>query len=86
MSVELIIGIITLLVAIAAFVVSWLAYRYTRNSDRKRVKDELARKEAILRRMNDRFFTMGMEYTVAERMRVEKSLLEVEIEELKKQL
>ena len=50
MSVELIIGIITLLVAIAAFVVSWLAYRYTRNSDRKRVKDELARKEAILRR------------------------------------
>ena len=36
--------------------------------------------------MNDRFFTMGMEYTVAERMRVEKSLLEVEIEELKKQL
>ncbi len=84
--VSLVIGFITLLVAVATYRISKKAYDYARMSDKKRIKDELARKKALLRAMNDRFFLEGMDYTVADRMRAEKKLLEVEIEELKKQL
>ena len=43
MKAELIIGIITLLVAIATLVVSYITYRYARKSDEKRKADELQR-------------------------------------------
>ncbi len=82
----MIIAIVTLLVSIATLYVSYITYRYAKMSDRKRIKGEIKCKEALLRTMNDRFFLEGMDYTVADRMRAEKKLLEVEIEELKKQL
>ena len=77
---------LTLIVAIATFIVTCLAYRYARKSNKKRIKDELSRKEALLRTMNNNYFMMGLDHTVADRMRAEKSLLEAEIEQLKKQL
>lgn len=83
---ELIIGIITLLVAVATLYVSYITYRYARNSDKKRIKDELARKEALLNRMKKHDFWMGMSQGVANTIFPKQKLLEAEIEELKKQL
>ena len=76
----------TLIVSGLTLIVTWLSYKYVRKSDKKRIKDELARKEALLRTMNDRFFMMGVDHTVADKLRAEKALLEVEIEQLRKQL
>lgn len=80
------IDLLTLIVSIATFIVACFTYRYSRNSDKKRLLNEIAGKEAKLQRMSHPHFMMGMDHTVAERMIAEKTLLEVEIEELKKQL
>ena len=86
MIMELIVGIITLLVAIATLCVSYISYRYAKQSDQKRIKNELARKEALLNRMKKHDFWMGMNQSVANTIYPQKKLLEAEIEELKRQL
>lgn len=80
------ISIVTLLVAIATLVVSCLAYKYARQSDKKRMKDELARKEAMLKRINRHDFWVGMNQGVANTIFPKIKVLEAEIEELKRQL
>ena len=83
---NLAINIIILIVGIATLVVSILAYRYARQSDKKRIKDELARKEAMLARMNRHDFWIGMNQGVANTLFPKIKVLEAEIEELKRQL
>lgn len=86
MKAEIVIGIVTLLVAIATLFVSWRAYKYARQSDQKRIKNELARKEAMLKRMRSHDFWMGMNQGVANTIIPQVKVLEAEIEELKRQL
>lgn len=76
----------TLIVAVATFIVTCLSYRYARRSDKRRIKSEIARKQALLNTLSDRFTTMGVDHTVADSMRVQQRLLDAEIEELKLQL
>jgi hypothetical protein len=76
----------TLLVAIATLVVSISAYVYSRKSDKRRISSEIARKEAILHQMDDRFTTRGVDHTVWDNLRVQKMLLQAEIEQLKKEV
>ena len=82
----IIIGIITLFVAIATLYVSVITYRYAKTSDKKRKREELARKQAILDSFDAPFAMYGLDHTVADQMRMKKTMLEVEIEELKRQL
>lgn len=82
----MILTVITLLIAFATLVVSALAFRYTRKSDKKRIKDELARKEAMLKKMNSHEFWVGMNQSVANTLFPQKKILEAEIEELRRQV
>lgn len=84
MKIELIIGIITLLVAIATLYVSYIAYRYIRTSDKKRVKEEIARKEAELNILSST--THFIDSTTMNNTMIRRSVLENEINILKKQL
>ena len=77
---------LTLIVAIATFIVTCLAYRYNRKSDKRRIRQELERKKAQLDEMNDGFFMMGVDHTVADKLRTDKWLLEAEIKQLKNDL
>jgi hypothetical protein len=86
MSIELIIGIIALIVGVATLIVSYLTYRHARKADKKRKIEEIARKEALLQNMKNDFFMKGLDHTVADKVRIDKSLLETEIEILKSQI
>ena len=86
MSIELIIGIIALIVGVATLIVSYLTYRHARKADKNRKIEELARKEALLQKMNDSFSMMGLDHTVADKVRIDKSQLETEIMILKSQI
>ena len=77
---------LTLIVAIATFIVTTCAYIYTRKSDKRRIKAEIRRKQAIIDSMEDRFAMMGVDHTVADSMRMQKMMLHAEIEQLKKEL
>jgi hypothetical protein len=83
---ELLVGIITLFVAIATLYVSFITYRYTKQSDKKRKIEELARKQALLDSFNKPYAMFGLDSTVSDQMRMKQNMLKVEIEELKKQL
>ncbi len=74
----------TLIVAIATFIVSCLAYIYNRKSDKKRIKSLIARKEAQLKAIE--FASSHTEYTVSQHYMVQKAALNAEIEELKEML
>lgn len=76
----------TLIVALATFIVTLFSYIHARRSDKKRIMSEITRKEAILKSLDNPFAMMGVDYTVADSMRMQKMMLESEIEELKKQL
>ncbi len=76
----------TLFVAIATFIVTLFAYIHTRRSEKRRIKSEIARKEAQFKRLDDRFTLMGIDHTVADMMRVQKDFLKDEIEQLRKDL
>lgn len=80
------IEISTLVSAIVGTVVAILNYMYTRKSDKRRISSEIARKQAILEQMEDRFTTMGVDHTVWDNLRVQKMLLQAEIEQLKKEV
>lgn len=86
MTMEQAMNYITLFVAVATLVVSVLAYRYARQSDRKRIKDELARKEAKLQSIVNHGFTMGLSQAEWNAIKPIKQMLEAEIIELKSQL
>lgn len=83
---ELIVGIIALLVASATLYVSYNTYRYTIQIEQRRKRDELARKEAMLRKMSSHDFWIGMSQGVANTIFPQKKILESEIEELKRQI
>lgn len=76
----------TLIVAIATFIVTCLANRYNRKSDKRRISQELRRKKALLDAMNNEYFSMGVDHTVADKLRTDKWLLEAEIKQLKNDL
>ena len=76
----------TLIVAIATLAVSSCSYLYIRKSDKRRIMSEIARKQAILRQMEDRFTTRGVDHTIMDSMRVQEMLLYAEIEQLKKEV
>lgn len=79
------IDILTLIVAIATFIVTCLAYRYSRRSSKKYLRNLIARKQAQLTAMEDSM-RYGVEYSAASHLRVETAALRAEIEELKSQL
>lgn len=81
---ELVIGIITLLVAIATLYVSYITYRYARNSDKKRIKDEIALKQVELNILSST--THFTDSTTMNNTMIRQSVLKDEIELLKKQL
>ncbi len=83
---ELAVGIITLLVAVATLYVSYITYNYAKQSDKKRKKEELALKEAMLKRMKSYDFWSGMNQNVANTIFPKIKVLEAEINELKRQL
>ena len=76
----------TLIVAIATFIVSCLAYRHNRRSDKRRIKSELARKRAILRGMENHMKWGQVEFSAAAHLRGEMAGIEAEIMELESQL
>lgn len=80
------IEILTLVVAVVTLVVTCLAYRYTRKSDKKRIKSELARKESQLRSLENGFRFNGMGNSGMDELRIKKAMLESEIEQLRKEL
>ena len=80
-----IIDVLTLLVAIATFIVTCLAYRYSRRSNKKRLRNLIARKQAQLTAMEESV-RWGVEVSAAAHLRVEMAALRAEIEELKMQL
>ncbi len=75
----------TLLVAIATFIVSIMAYRYTRQSDKRHKLEKLKRKQAQLDAMEDSL-RCGVEFSAASHLRVVISGLRAEIEQLKEDL
>ena len=77
---------ITLLIAVATLIVTFLTYKHTIRSEKRRIRQELKYKQAQLEEMNDRFLTMGVDHTVADKIRVDKRLLEIEIKQLESQL
>lgn len=79
------IDILTLIVAIATFIVTCLAYRYSRRSSKKYLRNLIARKQAQLTAMEDSM-RYGVEFSAASHLRVETAALRAEIEELKSQL
>ena len=83
---DLTIEVWTLIVAVASFVVSCLAYCYSRKSDKHRIKSELARKRAQYKALDSRFTSFGVDHTVADSIRIQKMLLEAEIKELEMQV
>ena len=78
--------ILTLIVAVVTLFVTCLSLYYNYRSNKKRKREELARKEALLNRMKMHDFWMGMNQSVANTIFPQKKLLEAEIEELKRQL
>ena len=75
---------LTLIVAIATLIVSCLAYRYNRRNNKTNIKREIAKKQAELNALNDmRFFSDSSSMGNAI---VRRSVLQSEIEELKKML
>lgn len=76
----------TLIVAIATLVVSLCSYIYSRKSDKRRIKSEIARKQALIDKMDDQFTTMGVDHAVADNIRVQKMLLRAELEQLKEEV
>ncbi len=76
----------TLVVAIATFIVTCLSYWYNRKSDKRRIKSEIAHKEAQIEALDGRYTMMGVDHTVADSYRVQKEILRVEIEQLRKEL
>lgn len=79
------IEVLTLIVAIATFIVTCLAYRYNRRSDKSHIRNLIARKQAMLQGM-EKSMQWGIEVSAAAHLRVEMAALRAEIEELKMQL
>ena len=79
------IDVLTLIVAIATFIVTCLAYRYARRSDKRKLRNLIARKRAKLKGMEEGL-RWGVEVSAAAHLRVEMAALRSEIEELENQL
>lgn len=80
------IDFLTLLVAIATFIVTCLAYRYSRRSSKKHIRNILARKRATLKGIENTLRFGQIEYSAAAHYRVEMEALKAEINELESQL
>lgn len=79
------IDFLTLVVAIATFIVTCLSYRFSRRSSKKHLRNLLARKQAQLAAMEESM-RYGIEHSAAAHLRVETAALKAEIEELKSQM
>lgn len=77
---------ITLAVGILGVLIGILSVFQANKDNKSKIKSEIKKKEAQLRVLNDSFTTMGIDHTVADKIRTDRSLLEAEIKELKKQL
>ena len=77
----IIISVATLFVAIAAYVVARRSHKYAKESEKKRLKNLIARKEAQLES-----FKGNLKYTADDYVKTKAVMLEAEIEQLKQQL
>lgn len=75
----------SLIVAIAALIVSILAFSYTRKNDKRNLRGLIANKEAQLKAFENTM-SFGVNTSQIGTLLTQKSMLEAEIEELKKQL
>lgn len=78
--------ILTLIVSIATLLVACFSLYYSYRSNKKRKREELARKQALLESFDAPLAMYGLDHTVADQMRMKKTMLKIEIEELKRQL
>ena len=87
---ELAVGIITLLVALAALYVSYKTYDYTKQSDKKRKRNELASKRAKLRffqeNMKTPFAQFKYDSTSTNFIQTKMDMLQIEIQQLEKEV
>ena len=79
------IGLLTLIVAVATFIVSLLAYRYTRNRDKKHLHSLIDRKQAQLDDMK-RARRAGFNMSEIGSIDMDIAKLEAEVEQLKDEL
>lgn len=79
----LIVAIVTLIVSYKAFVVSRKAYNYARESDKDKIRKELAIKEAQLRALND-MSRFGLDVTAGHISMIQRAALEAEINLLRR--
>ena len=75
----------TLIVAIATLIVTILAYRYARKSNKRNLQNLIASKEAQLEAL-DHATRFGVNVSEAGSLRAKQSMLKAEIEQLKRQL
>jgi len=76
----------TLIVAVATLIVSILAYRYARKSNRQSLEAKIASKEAQLKAMESSMQTGMIDASQMGTLLTQKSMLHAEIEQLRKQL
>lgn len=79
------IGLLTLIVAVATFFVSWSTLKYSRNRDKKHIKSLIKSKQAQLEELEG-WSQVGVSESVIGRMRGTSSKLKAEIEQLKEEL
>lgn len=79
------IGLLTLIVAIATFFVSWCTLKYSRNRDKKHIKSLIKSKQAQLEEL-ERWSQVGVSESEIGRMRGTSSKLKADIEQLKEEL
>ena len=75
----------TLVVGVVTLFVTYLSYRYVRKSDKRNARNLLACKEAYMKELEQWNKLGGIPQNIKEKM-AEKTVLEKEIELLKKQL
>ena len=75
----------TLIVAVATLIVSILAYCYARKSNKRSLRGLIASKEAQLKAMESSM-SFGIDASQMGTLLTQKSMLQAEIEQLKKQL
>ncbi len=78
--------VLTLLVAVATLIVSILAYRFARKSNKQNKNDLIASKEAQLKAMEQSTQYGGVSSSEAGTIRMNIAALQAEIEQLKKSL
>ncbi|MBR4392350.1 MAG: hypothetical protein IKT08_09640 [Bacteroidales bacterium] len=83
--VSLVVGLLTLIVAVAALIVSILTYRYARRSNKQHIKEQIACKKAKMEALDSMPY-YGISFDVLQSFKIQKMQLGAEIEQLKMML